>query len=210
MQTRAGVVQQRVQTLGTAEAEVQRNRPVITHHQRGRTMNLLDPVGQLPGIGHGGGERYQLHRGWAVNDRLLPDRAPLRVVHVVALIEHHRFHISQGIVMLIRLGVEHVAEDLRGHHHDGGLAIHAEVTGHQTHVLRAELIAEIAQFLIGESLQRCGVEDLLAMGQGTMNGVFTDQGFAGSCGGTDHDRMSLVEGIHGLQLKIIQREGKDF
>ena len=42
-----------------------------------------------------------------------------------------------------------------------------------------------------------------------MNGVFTDQGFAGSCRGTDHDRMSLVEGIHGLQLEIIQREGKD-
>ena len=79
MQTSTGVVQQRVQTLGTAEAELQRNRSVMTYHQRGRTMNLLDPVGQLPSIGHGGGERYQLHRGWAVNDRLLPD---LSLIHI--------------------------------------------------------------------------------------------------------------------------------
>ena len=45
MKTRTGFVEQWMQPLGTAEAELQRYRPVITHHQRGRTMHLLDPVG---------------------------------------------------------------------------------------------------------------------------------------------------------------------
>ena len=43
-----------------------------------------------------------------------------------------------------------------------------------------------------------------------MNGVFPDQRFARSRGGTDNDRMSLVKGIHGFQLEIIQLERKDF
>ena len=37
-------------------------------------------------------------------------------------------------------------------------------------------MAEIAELLIGKSLERCGVEDLLAMGQGSVNRVFAYEG----------------------------------
>ena len=50
----ARLVQQRVQPFGTAETELQRNRPVIANHQRGRTMDLLNPIGELTSIGDGG------------------------------------------------------------------------------------------------------------------------------------------------------------
>ena len=53
-----------------------------------------------------------------MNDGLLPDSPSLGIIHVVALIEHHSLNISEQIIMLIRFCVQHVPEDLRGHHHD--------------------------------------------------------------------------------------------
>ena len=40
-------------------------------------VDLLNPVGELAGIGDGGRQGNQLHRRRTVNDRFLPDRAPL-------------------------------------------------------------------------------------------------------------------------------------
>ena len=68
VQARALFIEQRVQPLGTAEAELQRHRPVIAHHQLGGAMHPLDPIGELPGIGHRGRQRHQLHHRRAVND----------------------------------------------------------------------------------------------------------------------------------------------
>ena len=118
MQSGSSIIQQRMQSLGTAEAELQRHRPIVTEHQGGWTMHLLDPIGELPGIGDRRRQSHQLHRRRAVNDRLLPDRAALGVIHVMALIQHHGFHIRQRVVLFAGFRVEHVAEDLRGHHHD--------------------------------------------------------------------------------------------
>ena len=95
----------------------------------------------------------------------------------MALIEHHRLHIRQRIVALLCLGVEHVAEDLGGHHHHPGFAIHAQVAGHQADILRTKLLTEITQLLVRQRLQRCGVEDLLTMGNRPVDGVFAHQGF---------------------------------
>ena len=172
-------------------------------------MDLFDPVGELPGIGHRCRQGHQLHRRRAMNDRLLPDRAALGVVHVMTLIQHHGFHVRQGVVVLIRLGVEHVAEDLCGHHNDGSLTIDAEVSGHQTDVVLAVGLPEIPQFLVGQRLEWRCVEHLLAMGEGPMDGVLPHQGLTGSRGGTHHNRMPLVQRIDGLQLEVIQREGKN-
>ncbi|CAI8169321.1 MAG: Uncharacterised protein [Synechococcus sp. CC9902] len=178
MQTGSGLIQQWMQTLGAAEAELQRHRSEVAHHQRGGPVHFLDPVGELPGVGDSGGEGQQLNRRRAVNDGLLPDRAPLGVIHVVALVKHHRLNIGERIITFIRFGVEHVAKDLGGHHHDRGLAIHTQITGHQTDVLVSELLSEIPQLLVGEGLQRSCVEDLLAMGQGAINGVLTHERLA--------------------------------
>ena len=209
MQSGARLVQQRMQSLGTAEAELQRDRPMVAHDQRGRAVDLLNPVGELAGIGDGGRQGDQLHRRRTVNDRFLPDRAPLGVIHVVTLIQDDGFHVGQGIVLLICLGVQHVAEDLRGHDHDRGLTVDAEVTGHQPDTILTELLTEIAQFLVGEGLERRCVKHLLAMGQGPDDGVLTDQGFSRPCGGTHDHGVTLVQGIDGLQLKVIEGKRKN-
>ena len=130
MKCRALVVEQGVETLGAAEAEGQGYGPEIAMHQTGGAVHLLDPVSQLTRIGYRGRESHQLHPTRAVDDRFLPDGATLGVVHVVAFIEHHGLHISQGIVAIaIDLRVEHVAEDLGGHHHDPSLTVEAQIAG---------------------------------------------------------------------------------
>ena len=208
MQTGALVIKQRMQPFGAAKTELQRHRPEVADDQIGRAVDLFNPVGELPSIGHGGGETHQLNCRRAVNDRFLPHGAPLGIIHVVALIEHHGFHPFQGILTVFDLRIKHVAEDLGGHHHDRGFAVGGEIPRHQAHAIGAELLAEIPQFLVRQRLQRGGVKNTLAMGQGAMDGVLANQGFARSGGGTYHHRMPLVQGSDGLQLEVIKGERK--
>ena len=49
----------------------------------------------------------------------------------------------------------------------------------------------------------------LSMGERAMNGVFPHQRLARSRGSTHYNRMALVQRFDGLQLEVIQREGKD-
>ncbi len=129
--------------------------------------------------------------------------------HVVALVQHHRLHPRQGVVVgVVDLRVEHVAEDLRGHHHHLGLPVQAEIAGEQAHPLGPELLAEIPKLLVGEGLEGRGVKDLLTMVQGTMNRVFTHQGLARTRGGTHHHRVALVEGVDRFELEGVEGEGE--
>ena len=179
MERRALVIEQGMESLGTAETECQGHGSEIAVHQPGGPMHLLNPVGELTGIGHRGREGHQLHPARTMNDRFLPDSAALGIVHVVALIEHHGLDISQGIIAFaIDLRIQHVAEDLGGHHHDPGLAVEAQVTGEQADIVIAELVAEIAQLLIREGLERGGVKNFLAVGQGPVDGVLPHQRLA--------------------------------
>ena len=67
----------------------------------------------------------------------------------MALIKHHRFDISQGVIVgAVNLGVQHIAEYFRGHHHDARFPIDAEITGQQANILSTKLAAKIAQFLV--------------------------------------------------------------
>jgi hypothetical protein len=109
---------------------------------------------------------------------------------------------------MVDLRVEHVAEDLGGHHHDPRLPVEAEVAGEQPHVGVTELVAEVAQLLVGEGLERRCVEHLAAMGQGAVDGVLTHQGLARAGGGAHHHGMALVQGVDRLVLKGIEREGE--
>ena len=142
-------IQKWMEPLRTTKTELQRHRTKITEHQTRWTVHLLDPIGELPRIGNGGGQRHQLDRRRTVNDRFFPDGSPLGIIHVMALIEHDRLHIGKRIVMLIRFCIQHVAENLGGHHHHPCLAVNAQVTGHQANIFSPKLFTKIAQLLIG-------------------------------------------------------------
>lgn len=173
-------------------------------------MHLVHPVGELVAVGQRGREGNKLDVGRAVDDRLFPDGASLLVVHVVAFVQDHRLHVLQGIpaqgLRLLprihlagvsplldsqrkRRAVEHVAEDLGGHHQDGRLPVDGDVAGEQANPLWAKLLAEIAKLLVGKSLQRSCIKNPLALGQGPINSIFSDQRLAGSRRCTDYHRF---------------------
>lgn len=123
--------------------------------------------------------------GGAVDDCFFPDGAPLLVVHVMAFVQDHRLHLSQGIptqgLRLLprfhpiaggsslngqreRRAIEHVAEDLGGHHQDRRLPVDGDVAGEQANLFWAELLAKIPELLVGEGLQGRCIENPLALG----------------------------------------------
>ena len=144
-----------------------------------------------------------------MDDRFLPDRSALGVIHVVAFVQHDSLNIRERIIVFAGFRIEHVAEDLGGHHHDRGIAIHTQITRHQPDVLLAVGLTEITQLLVGQRLQRRCVEDLLVVRQGAVNRVFPHQGFAGARRRAHDNGMALIERVNRFQLEIIQRERKN-
>ncbi len=67
-----------------------------------------------------------------VQDDLLPHRPAELVGQVVDLVHHHR----RQTVQIGRVGVEHVAQHLGGHHHDRCVRVDRGVAGEQADVLR--------------------------------------------------------------------------
>ena len=57
------------------------------------------------------------------------------------------------------------------------------------------VMAEIAQLLVGEGLERGGVKNLPPVGEGAVDGVLAHQGLAGAGGSAHHHRVALVEGV---------------
>ena len=98
-----------------------------------------------------------IRRTWRgrLDDDLLPHRAPRVVVDVVDLVEDdvaHRVE-PRGLV------VEDVAEDLGGHHHQRRAVVDGVLAGDQADVGRAVALGEVVELLVGERLQRRGVDD---------------------------------------------------
>ena len=54
MEPGTGFIEQGMQSLSAAKTESEGHRTVVTEHKPGRAMHPFDPIGELPGIGHGG------------------------------------------------------------------------------------------------------------------------------------------------------------
>jgi hypothetical protein len=102
------------------------------------------PLAELLGVAHRGRQRDQGDRLWEVDDHLLPHRAAEPVGEVVHLVHDDVAETVDGR----RLRVEHVAQDLGGHDHDGGIAVDGVVPGQQTDLLRAVARHEIGVLLV--------------------------------------------------------------
>jgi hypothetical protein len=79
-----------------AVVKLQRHRAKIGINQLGRAVDLLQPVRQLIAVFHRGRQGQQLNLWRAVDDRLFPHGAPLAIVHVVTLIQHHGLYLLQS------------------------------------------------------------------------------------------------------------------
>src|SRR5919202_4819412 len=112
-------------------------------------MHEIQPFGQLVSVGNGGGESNELDFWGAIYDGLFPNRAPLSVIHVVALIQHYGFNADQrGADFSNGCAIEHVAEDFGGHHQDWGIPVDGDITGEKTDLLCAKQLSKITQLLV--------------------------------------------------------------
>ena len=89
----------------------------------------------------------------------------------------------------------------------GRLAVDRVVTGQQTDGVLAVAIDEVAVLLVGQRLDRRGVEALTSALQRQVNGELADHGLAGPGGCGDQHRLAAGERFAGLHLEGVQAEG---
>ena len=137
----------------------------------------------------------------AEDDRLFPRRAALRVGEEMDLIEDDRV----DRVHLPRRLNEHVPHDFRRHDEDRRARIDGHIAGEQADGL-AVAVAQIAEFLIGERLDRRRVHHAATTPVRLVDGIFRDDRLPRSGRRGDHHRLAAPERGDGLLLKRIERE----
>ena len=95
-----------------------------------------------------------------LDDQLLPHGAARVVVDVVHLVEHH----VANSVDAGRLVVQHVAQDLGGHHQHRRTVIERVLAGDQADAVFAEALAEVVILLVAQRFQRRRVHDVGGIG----------------------------------------------
>ena len=106
------------------------------------------------------GEADQANVARRLDDQLLPHGAARVVVDVVHLVEHDVADPidARGLV------VEHVAQDLRGHHQDRRAVVERVLAGDQADAVLAEALAEVVILLVAQRFQWCRVDDVGRIG----------------------------------------------
>ena len=135
---------------------------------------LRHPIGDFLKVADGGRQTDELDVGRCLDDDLFPDRAARKVIDVVNLVEDD---IADPLKAL-RVLVNQVAQNFRGHDHDRRQRIDRVFTGHETHVPLAMPAAVIAELLIGKRLQGGGVDGPRVRLEGAQDGVVGDYRFA--------------------------------
>ena len=139
-----------------------------------------------------------------VNNRLFPHRATETVRQVVHLIHHHIAQTGQRG----RIGVEHIAQHLGGHHNHGCFRVNARIAGQQTHVILTVRAHKVVVLLIAQRLNGGRVERLHAAAQRQVDTELTHDGLTGAGGCGNEDGAVRLHGGTRLTLKIIQRKIK--
>ena len=96
-----------------------------------------------------------------VEDDLFPHGATGGVCKEMDFIHDH---VGQPVERT-RAGINHVAQDLSGHHQDVRGGVDGNVTSEQADGVFAMRFDEIVILLIAEGLNRCGVETTCALAQ---------------------------------------------
>ncbi len=194
-----------VQALGApvtdGEQMDQFDRPALLDDRAGRPTHGLDPGRELLGVGDGRRQADEPYVLWRVEDHLLPDRPPVAVLQVVHFVEDHEVEAGEAD----GIGVDHVSKDFGGHHDDGGVRVDRVVPGQQPDSLAAEPFAEVAELLVGESLQGGRVERTVSCRQREVDRVFGDDRLARAGGRRHEHRSPLVDQVECPLLERVER-----
>ena len=181
---------------------VERHRPSLLDEGVGVAAHRLQPLAELLGVGHRRRQGDQRHRLGQVDDDLLPDRAARAVGEVVDLVHHDVPEPRQRA----GAGVQHVAEHLGGHHHDRRLAVHRHVAGEEPDPVGAVAGDEVVVLLVGQRLDRRGVEALAAGLQGQVDGELPHDRLARAGRGRDEHAAPLLDDVARAPLELVERE----
>ncbi len=191
-----------VRAVADEVAVVEADRPAQLDDRRRRAAHGLDPRRQLGGVADRRREADQAHVRREVDDDLLPHRAAVRVLQEVDLVEHD----EAEVVERRRPGVDHVAQHLGRHHDDRRVAVDGVVAGEQADAADAVALAQVAELLVRQRLERRRVERPPAVAAGRLDAVLGDHGLAAPGRGGDDDVVAGVEGVERLELEVVERE----
>ena len=180
----------------------QRHGPVLVHDHRRPAADLIKPVAELLGVAHGRGQGHHADRLGQVDDHFFPDRAARGVGQVVHLVQDDVAEARQRR----RSGIQHVAQHLGGHHHHRRLAVDAVVPGEQAHGLVVVPADQVGVLLVGQGLDRRGVEALAALAQRQVHGELADHGLARPGGRGDQHAAARAQRAAGRNLEVIEVE----
>ena len=170
---------------------MQADRSAQLDDRGGRTAHRLDPRRQLGRVADRGRQAHQPDVLGEVDDDLLPHRTAVGVLEEVDLVEHDQAE----VVERGRPGVDHVAQHLGGHHHDRRLAVDGVVAGQQADATVAVALAQVAELLVRQRLQRGRVEGPPAGPPRRLDAVLGDDRLAAAGRRGHDDVMPGVEGI---------------
>ena len=181
----------------------ERDGPVPLDHHVGGPAHRAQPVPELGGVVD---RRRQAHKGelgWREHEYLLPHASPVGVLEVVHLVQDDRGEAAQEV----RAGEQHVAQHFGGHDHHWGVGPLGGVPGEQSDHGLAVGGDELGVLLVGERLERGGVEGLGPGSERGLDRVGGDEGLArpGRC---RHEHGAPgVECVEGADLEVVEREG---
>jgi hypothetical protein len=193
----------RVQLAADQVVVVEGDRPALLDHDIGGASGRLQPLAELLGVGDRRRQARHPHLDRQVDQHLLPDGAADAVLQVVDLVHDHVAQPGEGGAAL----VEHVAQHLGGHHHHRRLAVDGVVAGQQADLRRTVAGHEVAELLVGERLQRGGVERLAAGPQRQPHGELPHHRLAGAGRGRHQRAAAAGERQAASALEVVELEG---
>ena len=182
----------------------QGHRTVLRNNNVRAAAHRIQPRAELLNVRHRSRQRNDVHVLGKVNNRLFPHRATETVRQVVHLIHHHIAQAGQRG----RVGVEHVAQHLGGHHDHGCFRVDARIAGEQAHVVLAVRAHKVVVLLVAQRLNGGRVERLHAAAQRQVDTELTHNGLTGTRRRGNEDGAVRLHGGTRLTLKIIQRKIK--
>ena len=175
--------------------------PARLDHDPGRAVDAIEPPAELVMVRDRGRQAHEPDPLGEVENDLLPDGSSVGILEVVHLVEHdHRQPVVHGS------GVEHVAKHLGGHDHRASVSGNGVVAGQQAHVPGSEPSAHIPVLLVGQGLDRSGVEGAATRRQGGVDRMVRHQGLARTGGGAHEHRAAGVEMPDGVYLELVENE----
>ena len=139
---------------------------------------VLEPVRELDGISNRRRKKQKPDVLREKRKREFPDDPTLRVVEIMELIHHDRLNVTKFIEFL---RVEQPVEKDLGHNdQDLRVRVHFVISRHQPNIVLGKAptdgrLAQLAEFLVRQRDQRCGVVHALAGLKGLVNGGLGDE-----------------------------------